>query len=267
MLSDELTSRPKAEIDYICIAADLLQRMMSELKCLETNNSRLTLAMASAGHDLRQRLHALLRTVDLLTSADDATVAADLNTKAKALIHRLAGELEQLVFHAGRDHRVPAPPKHCFDISLVLNQIERDWLDEAAAKRLHFEVAPTEAVVESDRSLLGAIMNNIVGNAVRYTACGEVRLDSTIEDQYLVLAVKDTGPGIPDAELRLSYGGSPGMRELSAGLGQGLSIARRAAEALGHNLAVVTAPDRGTCVRLYVPLAAQCSPSVQGSIN
>jgi signal transduction histidine kinase len=267
MLSDEVASPPNAEIDYICIAADLLQRMMSELKCLETNNSRLTLAMATAGHDLRQRLHGLLRTVDLLTSTDDASVAAELNTKAKALIHRLAGELEQLVFEAGRDHRVPAPPKHCFDISLVLNQIELDWLDEAAAKCLHFEVAPTEAIVESERSLLGAIMDNIVGNAVRYTACGEVRLDSTIEDQFLVLAVRDTGPGIPDAEMRFSYGSSPRLRELSAGLGQGLSIARRAAEVLGHNLAVVTAPDKGTCVRLYVPLAAQRGASVQESLN
>jgi signal transduction histidine kinase len=258
MPSDELTNAPNTEVDYICIAADLLGQMMSELKCLETNNSRLTLAMATAGHDLRQRLHGLLRTVDLLTAADDATAAAELSTKAKALIHRLAGELEQLVFQAGRDHRRPAPPKHRFDISLVLNQIELDWLDEAAAKRLHFEVVPTEAIVESERSLLCVIMNNIVGNAVRYTACGGVRLDSTIEDQHLVLAVRDTGPGIPNTELHLSCASSPRFRELSAGLGQGLSIARRTAEVLGHNLAVVSTPDKGTCVRLYVPLAAQC---------
>ena len=260
MPSDELASPPNAEVDYICIAADLLQRMMSELNCLETNNSRLTLATAAAGHDLRQRLHGLLRTVDLLTAADDTTVAAELSTKAKALIHRLAGELEQLVFQAGRDHRRPAPPNHCFEISLVLNQVELDWLEEAAAKSLHFEVVPTEAVVESERSLLSVIMNNVVGNAVRYTASGGVRVDSTIEDQYLVLAVRDTGPGISDAELRLAYASSPRFRELSAGLGQGLSIARRTAEVLGHNLAVVSAPDKGTCVRLYVPLAARRGP-------
>jgi len=198
MPSDELTCAPTGEIDYICVAADLLQRMMSELKCLETNNSRLTLSLAAAGHDLRQRLHGLLRTVDLLTVAEDATVAAELSIKAKALIHRLAGELEQLVFQSGHE--------------------------EAAAKRLDFEVVPTEAIVESDQGLL---------------------------------AVADTGPGISDAEFHLSYGGSPRCRDLSAGLGQGLSIARRTAEVLGHNLAVVTAPEKGTCVRLYVPLAGQ----------
>jgi signal transduction histidine kinase len=257
MPGDELTCARKAEIDYICVAADLLQRMMSELKCLETNNSRLTLSLAAAGHDLRQRLHGLLRTVDLLTVAEDATVAAELSIKAKALIHRLAGELEQLVFQSGRDQRSSVPPKHCFDISVVLNQLELDWQEEAAAKRLDFEVVPTEAIVESDQSLLAVIMNNIVGNAVRHTTCGGVRLDSTIEDQHLVLAVADSGPGISDAEFHLSYGGSPRSRDLSAGLGQGLSIARRTAEVLGHNLAVVTAPEKGTCVRLYVPLAGQ----------
>jgi hypothetical protein len=39
-------------IDYICVAADLLTKMMSELQSLQVNNRRLTLAMATAGHDL-----------------------------------------------------------------------------------------------------------------------------------------------------------------------------------------------------------------------
>ena len=47
----------EAEIDYICIAGDLLRRMMSELQEAVANNSRLALAMATAGHHLRQRLH------------------------------------------------------------------------------------------------------------------------------------------------------------------------------------------------------------------
>jgi len=46
---------PITDTDYICVAADLLSKMMSELQSLELNNRRLTLAMAAAGHDLRQR--------------------------------------------------------------------------------------------------------------------------------------------------------------------------------------------------------------------
>ena len=66
-----VSSPPATETDYICVAADLLSKMMSELQSLDLNNRRLTLAMASAGHDLRQRLQILLVIVELLTSTKD----------------------------------------------------------------------------------------------------------------------------------------------------------------------------------------------------
>ena len=46
-------------IDYICVACDLLDRMMSELQIAANYNSKLALAMASAGHDLRADLREL----------------------------------------------------------------------------------------------------------------------------------------------------------------------------------------------------------------
>src|ERR1700722_4391998 len=148
------------DIDYICVAADLLTTMTSELKSLELGNRRLTLAMATAGHDLRQRLHALCGTVELLASSQDRVGRAELCQRAKALIFRLARELEQLALQAERDYRRAASSTHCFVIATVLEQIKGDWESEATAKHLEFTVTHVDCLVKSDQRLLAVIMHN-----------------------------------------------------------------------------------------------------------
>ncbi len=256
MYRQAAVSPPTTDTDYICVAADLHSKMMSELQSLELTNRRLTLAMASAGHDLRQRLHTLLGTVELLTSTKYEVRSAELGQRAKSLIFRLAGELEQLAVQAERGDRLAAPSAHCFGISKLLGEMKNDWESEAAAKCLRFSVERTHCLVESDVHLLAVIMNNLVGNAVRHTVQGEVTVASAIGGQHLVLAVSDTGPGISDENLRRSFCLSPRLGGLSEGMGLGLSIARRTAEILGHEFEVSTSMNGGTCVRLYIPLAA-----------
>jgi signal transduction histidine kinase len=251
-------TEPLAETDYICVAGDLLSTMMSKLQSLEANNQRLALAMTTAGHDLRQRLHLLLGTVELLTSSAERSRSMELSQRAKTVIFRLAGELEQLALQAQRDHNRPASGSCGFLISNLLGQLKGDWECEAAAKYLHFRVAQANYRVESDQRLLAVIMNNLVGNAVRHTKQGAVTVSSTIDGAFLVLSVTDTGPGISDEDIRRSFSFSSRLRGLNEGMGLGLSIARKTAEMLGHEFAVSTGKNGGTCVRLYVPLAKSC---------
>jgi two-component system sensor histidine kinase ChiS len=110
--------------------------------------------------------------------------------------------------------------------------------------------------VESNRRLLAVIMNNVVGNAVRHTTQGEVTVASAIRGKHLILAVSDTGPGISEEDLRRSFSLCSRIGGLNGGMGLGLSIARKTAEILGHEFEVLTSLNAGTCVRLYIPLAA-----------
>lgn len=240
------------EIDYICIAADLLTKMTSGLQSLERDNRRLTLTMAAAGHDLRGRLHALCGAVELLAFSKDGIARAELCQRAKALIFQLARELEQLALEAERDYGRATSSTHCFVIGPVLEQIKRDWEFEATAKHLEFTVTQRDCLVESDQHLLSVIMHNVVSNAVRHTNQGAVSVSSTIEGRFVALAVADTGPGISDDELQRSNRFSPRLGGLREGMGMGLCIARKT---LGHEFNVTTGSNSGTCVRLYVPLA------------
>jgi signal transduction histidine kinase len=255
MIQIDTNDADQAEVDYICIAGDLLRRTLSELQSAVANNSRLALAMATAGHDLRQRLHLLLSTIELLPLADSPKHAADLARSAKTMIFRLANDLEELALHADVDSMPPSPLKYSFEVAPVLEQVHLDWCSEARAKSIGFKITHTVAMVESDPYLLAVIVNNVVANAVLYTHSGEVCVDCDIQDGHLVLEIRDTGPGIPDAVLHQTLGDYRGARSTSSGLGLGLSIVRRTAEVLGHSLAFTTGPTNGTCVRLRVPLS------------
>jgi len=244
----------KAQIDYICVAGDLLRRMMSELQALVANNARLALAMATAGHDLRQRLQSLLGTIELLTVATPER-AADLVRSAKAKIFRLANEFEELARHTDCAVTPSVPLKHVFDVAPVLKQVHEDWCSEATEKCLGFKITHTAAMVESDPYLLAVIVNNVVANAVRYTQRGEVCVDCNIQGGHLVLEVRDTGPGIPDAVLQRT-GFTHSVRSTSDGLGLGLEIVKRTADLLGHPIAFVSDADLGTSVRLRLPLSS-----------
>lgn len=255
MSTREVHGPQYAATDYVRVTTDWLSNIMSEHQALELNNRRLTLAMAAAGHDLRQRLHLLMGTVELLTSAQDRIRCTELCQRAKSLIFRLAGELEQLALQAQCEHGRAAASPRCFAISTLLRQLKIDWEPEATGKCLKFSVDQPDYRVESDAHLLTVIMNNLVGNAIKHTAEGAVAITSAIEGPLVILTVSDTGPGISDCDLRRSFSFSARLGRLNEGMGLGLSIARMSAQLLGHEFEVSTAENGGTCVRLSLPLA------------
>ena len=125
----------------------------------------------------------------------------------------------------------------------------------AEQKQLAFNVVDADYLVESDQRLLAVILHNVVGNAVRHTVVGGVLVSSTVDREVLVLSVSDTGPGISAEDLHRSYSFNSRAGRFEAGMGLGLSIARKTAEFLGHQFDVTTGAHLGTCIRLYVPLA------------
>jgi hypothetical protein len=88
------------EVAYICNAVGLLGQMMVELQRAELGNSQLAPTIAAARVRIRQRLELLLQTTESLLAAENPTEQTDLGRCAKLLIHRLAGEMEQLAIQA-----------------------------------------------------------------------------------------------------------------------------------------------------------------------
>jgi hypothetical protein len=87
---------PLDEVEYICIAADLLQQMFSGLRALAANNTRLARALSIRGSNARARLCTLHEIVGMLMGVEDRLAAAPLRRRATALISWLSDEIDEL---------------------------------------------------------------------------------------------------------------------------------------------------------------------------
>jgi hypothetical protein len=94
-------------VQYICIAADLLQQMFFELCSLALNNPDLACAMSNRDSVLRYRLWVLCETATQLVRAEDAPVDVTLMRRATTLISWVSGEIDELTLCAVSDESAP----------------------------------------------------------------------------------------------------------------------------------------------------------------
>src|SRR5262249_27189914 len=120
--------------------------------------------------------------------------------------------------------------------------------------------------VKAQTPLLGQLVDNLLDNACKYSEPGTpVTLRVRAEDGGVSLAVEDEGHGIEPADLAHVFEPfyrSPQARKLGrGGVGLGLAVARRIAEAFGGELSVASTPDKGSRFELRLPLESAPPPA------
>jgi signal transduction histidine kinase len=112
-------------------------------------------------------------------------------------------------------------------------------------------------VLNSDRNLLALVLQNLVGNAVKYSDRGTVTVGATLapapHQTTYVLSVADEGPGIPaDQAVHIFEAFRRGDGRGCPGAGLGLAIASEAARLLGAELSLMSAVGAGSTFRLVL---------------
>ena len=113
--------------------------------------------------------------------------------------------------------------------------------------------------VNTDPEKLKRIMSNIIGNAIRYTpAGGKVRIAAKKDKDFIVMAVSDTGVGIPEADKKKIFDkffrSQNAMRLAPDGTGLGLFITKSLIGAMGGKISFESEEGKGTTFRLSLPL-------------
>ena len=146
------------------------------------------------------------------------------------------------------------------DLRALATQIAADAEFEASGRRCRVVVCAPEAVpVRGVRHLLHSAVENVVRNAVRYTAAeSEVSIELARTDSGGArVRVRDHGPGVPAPELanlfRPFYRVSEARDRLSGGTGLGLAITQQAVEAHKGTVRASNAPDGGLLVEMELP--------------
>lgn len=223
---------------------------------------------ASASHDLRQPLTALsyhAATVQALAAnSGDETLTQVGSGIGRALAESRA-LLDSLLEVSKLDAGVIEVQRSAVDIGALLNEVGDAFMAEAEERGLQLRVRVTAGrplIADTDPSLLRRILQNLVGNALKFTPEGTVWLQARPggTPETVELRVVDTGIGIPaEAQERVfeefCQVGNP-ARNRSRGLGLGLSIVRRLATLLGTRVELSSAPGKGSTFQFTLPTIA-----------
>ena len=145
------------------------------------------------------------------------------------------------------------------DIVQVCRSVVESWNTTSSDHNVVFVTDTPELVMEMDEDRIHQVMDNLVGNSVKYAPGGEVSVKLShghVTDDVL-LTVIDEGPGIPSPDQAQLF--SPFYRSRSAtesavpGLGLGLYICRELIEAHGGTITVGTSPDGGAAFSIRLP--------------
>jgi len=230
----------------------------------ETANRSKTQFFAAASHDLRQPLHAMgLFAAALYEKVKDPEVL-NVVTSINASVSALEGLFNELLDISKIDSGVIKPNFSHFPLEEVFGRLRNDFSAEAAENRLRISLAGGAQVVRSDPVLLERILRNLVSNAIRYTAAGEIAITAAPVNGSVRIEVRDTGPGIRREDQERIFEeffqlGNPG-RTSKKGLGLGLSIVKRLCGLLGYEVRLTSEIGKGSIFSFDVPPGTAPAP-------
>lgn len=226
--------------------------------------------LATVSHEFRTPLNGILGMADLLGDTrldpEQATYVKALRSSGEALLGLVDDILDFAKVEAGKLELADAP----FDPATLIEDVTELMAPRAQAKGIEISALlgpglPGRFVGDAER--LRQILLNLVGNAVKFTQAGGVGIEADIAAEQFVVAIADTGPGIPAERLATIFeefeqGGMTGHRD-QAGTGLGLAIARRLARAMGGEIEAGNREGGGALFRLALPLRADTAGSAR----
>jgi two-component system sensor histidine kinase KdpD len=231
-------------------------RRATELAVVDRQRTAL---LAAVGHDLRTPLAGIKAAVSSLRQRDVEFSDADRD-ELLATIEQSADRLDAVVTNLLDASRLEAGAVtvHARPVALDETVAAAVLAVPAAAGRVQVDVDEALPLVLADPGLLERILSNLIDNALRHGGeCAPVQITATAGARSAKLAVIDHGAGVPADRRPQLFAPFQHLddRNPGGGLGLGLSVARRFAEAMGGALAADESPGGGLTMRLRLPLA------------
>ncbi len=219
--------------------------------------------LATASHDLRQPLQTMQLLNQSLADAVEVPELRELLEHQARAIGTMGDLLNALLDISKLEAGMVTAQIVDTDLGALFKALDGEFAAPSAARGLAFVAEPGAPSVRSDPVHLGRILRNLLGNAIKFTERGTVRLSAMAAGARVRVVVADTGIGIPPDQIpRL---GEEFFRVPHAdgravdGFGLGLSIVRRLADLVGATMEIESAPGRGTRVVLDLPAASSAT--------
>ena len=278
-----LVVRRKAAGEFSAPVLDLLQRFASQSvlaihnarlfheieekgRELESANQHKSEFLANMSHELRTPLNAILGYTELIL--DDIygavpekiqEVLARLEKNGRHLLNLINDVLDLSKIEAGR----LSLSLNEYSMEEVLKMVSNSVEALLAEKDLELKVeVPKDLVIgKGDEQRIAQVMLNLVGNAIKFTDEGEVKVEVNVANETFLVSVHDTGPGITEAdqqkifdEFRQADGSSTRKK---GGTGLGLSISKKIINMHGGRIWVESTLGRGSIFHFTLPIRVE----------
>jgi signal transduction histidine kinase len=230
---------------------------------LEESNAIKTYFAATMSHELRNTVFAIGGFSEMLLDALQREGGPASEKFARAIAER-AGESLHFIQAALEVTRSEMRPGDVGDGEVELAQLveqvchEIEILRNGRALTLDWHVSPAIPPLRIDPVKLRIVLKNLVGNAVKFTERGSIRVLAEPAGERVRMTIADTGIGIAAEELphlfepfRQAHGA---VSRRAGGAGLGLYIVQRLVDVLGGTIAVESTPGQGTTFAVEVPL-------------
>jgi signal transduction histidine kinase len=252
--------------------ADRLERSVAELDA-RTRDAEAALAakrelVANVSHELRTPLASISGHAEsLLMLGDEAS--AERRAESLSVLHREARQLNRLVddlFLLSTTESGGLPLSlRSVDVGEILAEVTASFQPLARREGQITVVADVESGLppaRGDRARIVQVLGNLVRNALRHTPEGGiVSLQARRTDTTILVAVQDTGAGIPEPRLRRIfdrfYRGDDARDRASGGAGLGLAIVRELVEAMGGTVTAESTVGEGSRFAFTLPIATE----------
>ncbi len=222
--------------------------------------------LANMSHELRTPLNAILGYTELIvdgvygeTPEKVQTALKRITTNGKHLLGLINDVLDLSKIEAGQLTLSLTDYSMKDVVHAVYGAVE----PLAAEKKLAFkaEIAPDMPAGHGDERRLTQVLLNLVGNAIKFTDEGEVKIKAAASDGHFAVAVVDTGPGISEDDQRKLFQefqqADSSTTKKKGGTGLGLAISKKIVEMHGGSVRLEFKPGEGSTFSFTVPLRAE----------
>lgn len=215
--------------------------------------------IASIAHDIRSPISAMEMSVDLLSdssekkSEDRDTLLHILKRQIKSLINLTNDLTDSASIQAGRLHMKPIP----LDLSDAVAQCAALFRLKSS-HQVKLNMNSKKNLVLADPERLTQVLNNVVGNALKYSPNGGViTINVSSDSTECLVAITDQGVGVPEAELNSifePFRRSTRTNEKIPGIGLGLATSLKIIRSFGGMISVQSKIGQGSTFTIRLPI-------------
>ncbi|MBB5017504.1 signal transduction histidine kinase [Chitinivorax tropicus] len=222
--------------------------------------------LAGISHEFRTPLQSIAANIQIVSkSLPPGNSASKPVQRLNASIMHLESIIDGLIDQAAICSNQLTLTYDRTDVLQVIHQVMEalNYRAEQRGLTLLADLQPLKPVI-TDEKRLRQILWNLLSNAMKYTDIGGVTVSANIQTDHspvLIIVVKDTGVGIPDAFLKQvspPFSQSPNKR---GGTGLGLWLVKSLVEAMGGHFSIHSVMDAGTTLTAFIPVQLTEDPS------